>query len=175
MEYTYKVATINLNSSNSTINQGLLRDFIYDHDVDVLLLQEVAYENFLFLPTHYAFVNISADNKGTAILARKSMEISNVLLESNGRIVSLIVNGINFINVYAHSGSNYRRERNDLFTNLMSVHLGKPDALCSVIGGDFNCTLENSDSRGASNSSCAGLKNLVDLFELTHWGQRGHI
>lgn len=166
MEYIYKVATINLNSSNSSINQGLLKDFVQDNDVDVLLLQEVVYENFLFLPSHYAFVNISSDNKGTAILVRKSMNISNVLLESNGRIVSLVVNGVNFVNVYAHSGSNYRRERNDLFTNLISVHLSKQEASYSVIGGDFNCTLEEGDRNAMSSGICAGLKNLVDLFRL---------
>lgn len=164
MEFSYRVATINLNSSNSAINQGLLRDFVYDHDIDVLLLQEVVYENFSFLPSHFAFVNISSDNKGTAIIVRKTMVISNVLLEPNGRIVSLVVNGVNFINVYGHSGSNYRRECNDLFTNLIAVHLSKQDAAISVIGGDFNCVLENGDSRGPTKNYCAGLKNLVDLF-----------
>ncbi|XP_062710647.1 uncharacterized protein LOC134288787 [Aedes albopictus] len=165
MQFSYKVATINLNSSNSVINQGLLRDFVYDHDVDVLLLQEVVYEIFLFLPNHFAFVNISADNKGTAIVVRKTMDISSVLLEPNCRIVSLIVNGVNFVNVYGHSGSNYRRERNDLYTNVIAVHLSKQEAAVSVIGGDFNCTLEDSDSRGPSKNSCAGLKNLVELFK----------
>lgn len=166
MQYCFKIATVNLNSTSTDVNRGLLKDFILDHDIDIAFLQEVTYDNFLFLPTHYSLVNISQDNKGTAVLVRKTFGFSNPLLDPNGRIISVVVNSINFVNIYAHSGTSYRRERNDLFTNHLAVHLNKPGIRCSVVGGDFNCVLDFSDSRGPSKNQCAGLKNVVDLFSL---------
>lgn len=164
MQYSYKIATVNLNSTSTDVNKGLLRDFVYNHDIDIVMLQEVAYDNFLFIPTHFPLVNISEDNKGTAVLIRKSFNFKDVLLDPNGRIVSFVLNNINYVNIYAHSGSDKRRERNDLFTNRLAVHLNKPGTRFSVLCGDFNCILDGDDTRSNVKNFCAGLKNIIDLF-----------
>ena len=64
-------------------------------------------------------------------------------MNSNGRLTSAVIDDINFVNVYTHSGSQYKRERDLLFTNEILVHLAEFRE--NVILGDFNCILERND------------------------------
>lgn len=155
-----------MNSSTSTINKGFLRDFVRDNDIDILFLQEVCYANFSFVPSHSALVNIGESGSGTAILIRRSFTFSQPLLDPNGRISSMIVNGVNYINIYAFSGSNKRKERDNLFVNNLSVHLAKGGKKNDVIGGDFNCILNNFDTTSSTKSFSTGLRKLVEMFNL---------
>lgn len=125
MSYIFKVGSVNLNSTSSTINKYLLRDFITNNDVDILFLQEVVFSNFSFVPSYSVLLNNNGSGSGTAILIRNTFRFEQPLLDPNGRISSVIVNGVNYVNVYAFSGSNKKKERENLFINDMSVHLGK--------------------------------------------------
>lgn len=100
MNHILKIATVNLNSTTTVVNQNLLRDFIWNHDIDLVFLQELCYENFSFLPSHFAVVNISEHGMGTGILLRKLFDFENVILDPNGRISSIVINKINYINIY---------------------------------------------------------------------------
>lgn len=164
MNHVLKIATINLNSTKTTINQNLLRDFIWNRDIDLVFLQELCYENFSFLPSHFAVVNINEHGMGTGILLRKLFEFDNIILDPNGRISSIVINRINYINIYAYSGTNRKKERDELFINNLAVHLSKSGVSYSVLGGDFNCVLERSDCSGVFNDS-AGLRRLVESFQ----------
>lgn len=164
MNYSYSIATINLNSINTTVNKGLLKDFVYNHDIDIIFLQEVSYEDFSFIFTHNALVNISLDRKGTAILIRKTFDYSDCIYDPSGRVISVIVNNVNFVNIYAHSGSNLKKERDNLFTEALTVHLNKPNSVSTLIGGDFNCILDAADTKGPYKNFSCGLKSLIDLF-----------
>lgn len=166
MNYVYTIATINLNSSNTKANKGLLKDFINNHDIDVIFLQEVSYEDFSFIYTHHSLVNISSDKKGTAILIRKSLTYSDSVLDLSGRITSVVINNVNMINIYAHSGNNMRKEREHLFTEALTIHLNKPNSTSTLIGGDFNCVLEARDTKGPPNNLSNSLKSVVDLLGL---------
>ena len=163
MNYIYSIATLNLNSSNTLAKRNLLKDFILDNDIDIAFLQEVSFEDFSFVYTHNSLVNISTDRKGTAILIRKSFQYSDFILDPSGRIVSVVVNDVNLINIYAHSGNNMKKERDDLFTIALTVQLIKPGTL---IGGDFNCILYEEDTKGPQKIFSCGLKHLVELFAL---------
>lgn len=165
MNFSISIATINLNSSNNDIHKSLLRDFVHSYDVDLVFLQEVMFENFNFLSSHNALINISADKKGTGVLIRKKFSYSSPIFDPSGRILSLVVNGINFINVYAHSGSNKKRQRDDLFANQMAVHLSRSDCKFSVLIGDFNCILNPTDSNSSVKNYSKGLRSLVDAFK----------
>lgn len=164
MNHILKIATVNLNSTTTVVNQNLLRDFIWNHDIDLVFLQELCYENFSFLPSHFAVVNISEHGMGTGILLRKLFDFENVILDPNGRISSIVINKINYINIYAFAGTNRKKEREDLFVNGLAVHLSKSGVSYSVLGGDFNWFLERSDSTGIFNDS-AGLRRLVESFQ----------
>lgn len=52
MDFVFNVATLNLNSINTDVNKALLKDFITKFDIDVAFLQELAFENFTFLPSY---------------------------------------------------------------------------------------------------------------------------
>lgn len=166
--FSRKIASININAISSTLKKNLLRDFVWNNEIDILFLQEVAFENFNFLPSHLAFVNISSDNKGTAILVRKNIDFFDVLMNPNGRITSIRIGGINFINIYAHSGSAFRKERDTLFTQDILAHLSQ--TYSNVILGDFNCILLKKDSNGVVKNISQGLQQLVDSFLLRDIG-----
>lgn len=166
--FSRKLASININAISSIVKKNLLKDFVWNNDIDFLFLQEVAFENFNFIPSHNAFVNISEDNKGTAILVRRNIETSDILLNPNGRISSIRIGGINFINIYAHSGSGYRKERDLLFSQDIIPHLSCDSP--NVLLGDFNCILLNKDSNGTVKNISQGLKQLVDSLDLEDIG-----
>ena len=167
--FSRKLATININAISSNIKLGLLKDFVWDNDLDIVFLQEVSFENFNFLATHFALVNISVDEKGTAVLIRNNIEFSNVLMHQNGRILSVTINDIHFINVYGHSGSQYRHQRDILFSTEIIPHIS--NAHSNVILGDFNCILFNDDSNGVVKNICHGLKDLTSSLNLTDIGR----
>lgn len=127
-------------------------------------MQEVAFKNFSFLPSHTALVNISNDGKGTGILVRTNIEYSNVIMHTNGRIISCVIDGVNFINVYAHSGSKYKKERELLFADEILIHLGEFRE--NIVLGDFNCIIDKMDSSGSVKNICNGLKSLVSELDL---------
>ena len=166
MNYVFKVGSVNLNSSSSAINKSLLREFVINHDIDIIFLQEVCYANFSFIRSHSPLINIGENGSGTAILIRNSFEFSQPLLDPNGRISSVVVNGVNYVNIYAFSGSNRKKERDQLFINDLAVHLGKGGKKIDVIGGDFNCILNNGDSNSSVKNFSTGLKQLIEMFKL---------
>lgn len=86
MPYIRKIATINLNAISCRVKQHLLKEFVWNNDLDVVFMQEVAFENFSFVPTHTAVVNISEDGKGTGILLRNNISYTNLVMNTNGRI-----------------------------------------------------------------------------------------
>ena len=164
MPFIRKVATINLNAINSPVKKSLLRDFIWDYDLDIIFVQELAFENFSFISSHTAIVNISEDKKGTGVLLRNNVNYSDVILNVNGRITSLTVDSINYINIYGHSGSGFKKEREILFRDDILIHLahGKEN----LIVGDFNCVLNGDDMTGSVKNFCGGLKTLIASLEL---------
>lgn len=164
MAYIRKCSTVNLNAISSTLKLSLLKDYVWNNDLDFVFLQEVATENFCFLPSHTALVNISSDGKGTGILIRNSIEFSKVCMNPNGRIISVVIDNINFINVYAHSGSKYKKERDLLFSEDLLVHLSETQE--NVILGDFNCIIDKNDSNGVNKNVSNGLKTLVTSLGL---------
>lgn len=165
MCFVRKVASVNLNAMNVMAKKMLLKEFVIKNDLDVVFLQEVLFDNFGFIPTHHALVNISETNKGTAILVRKSLEISDFILDPCGRITSVVVDDINFVNVYGHAGSQYKAERDVLFEQNVTVHMCKRTA-DAIVGGDFNCILETDDCRSNNKNLSRGLLSFVNMFGL---------
>lgn len=169
MMFSRKIASININAISSAVKRGLLKDFVRNNDIDFIFLQEVAFENFDFLPTHFSLVNSSNECNGTAVLIRNNFEFSNVLMHPSGRILSVSIEGFNFINVYAHSGSKYRKERDALFSEEIVPHLSTD--LPNIILGDFNCIILKGDSNGIVKNISQGLKTLISELDLIDIGK----
>ena len=166
MNFIRKVASINIDSIKVNVKISLWKEFVLNNDFDVVFLQEVAFDDFSFLPSHEAFVNRNGTSSGTAILVRKSVETRDCLKCPSGRIISIVVDNINFVNFYGHAGSQHRAERDDLFEIQTVKHMGKTAVSNTIIGGDFNCILEDDDTRGNFKNISRGLKTLTNLFDL---------
>lgn len=48
MNFTRKIATLNINAIGTAVKKALLKDFIWNNDLDVVFLQEVSFECFSF-------------------------------------------------------------------------------------------------------------------------------
>ncbi|KAL1392813.1 hypothetical protein pipiens_012205 [Culex pipiens pipiens] len=170
---TKKVCSINLNAISIEAKKYLLKDFVIRHDVDVALLQEVAFSNFSFIPTHHAVVNRSSTNVGTAILIRKTLPFDETLMDPNGRITSIAFDSINVINVYGHSGSQAKAEREDLYEDRIIAHMDKPKTRHVLLGGDHNCILEADDCKSKNKPLSQALQALVSGYQLRDVGLPG--
>lgn len=137
------------------------------------LLQEVAFSNFSFIPTHHAVVNRSSTNVGTAILIRKTLPFDETLMDPNGRITSIAFDSINVINVYGHSGSQAKAEREDLYEDRIIAHMDKPKTRHVLLGGDHNCILEADDCKSKNKPLSQALQALVSGYQLRDVGLPG--
>lgn len=173
MNFVRKVCSINLNAISIEAKKYLLKDFVIRHDVDVALLQEVAFSNFSFIPTHHAVVNRSSTNVGTAILIRKTLPFDETLMDPNGRITSIAFDSINVINVYGHSGSQAKAEREDLYEDRIIAHMDKPKTRHVLLGGDHNCILEADDCKSKNKPLSQALQALVSGYQLRDVGLPG--
>lgn len=163
--FCMRLATINLNGIMCQAKQSLLRDFIKINDIDIIFLQEVNLKSFPLLVDHDVILNFSDLSRTTAVAIRKGLDYKDVIVDPNGRIISFLLNGINYVNIYAQSGSQFKKERNDFFTEEISIHINRHFEGV-IIGGDFNCFLNAKDTNGAMNF-CQGLQQLVDKMKLT--------
>lgn len=174
MIFTSCIGTLNINGLKNKCTQQILRQRIFNEDIDFLSLQEVNTEDFSFLGNRYdAVVNIGESERGTAIVYRNGLAIKFCEKHSSGRITSIMTeNNVLMINLYLPSGTNKRQERELFITNELPFYLRHNyDAI--LIGGDFNCVLNARDQKGvfnfslALNSVCKEF-NFCDVWEAKH-------
>lgn len=68
--------------------------------------------------------------------------------------------------MYGHSGSQYRADRDAMFTDEIVTHFNKPETVCNILAGDFNCVVDAKDCKGKMYNFSSGLKTTVDSLEL---------
>ena len=83
---------------------GMLADFIRRHDFDIIFTQEVTSTEVMNVRGYNAHLNIGTSIRGTAILAKRTLHLTNITTLSSGRAIAADYKGIRFINVYAPSG-----------------------------------------------------------------------
>lgn len=165
MNYTQKVASVNINAIQVKAKLNLLKEFIQQNDIDIVMLQEVDIQNFTFIQSHYAIINVP-NTLGVAFLIKNNLNYEGIVCDMEGRIISVVINSTNYINIYGHSGSQRRKEREELFSEKILPHINKSNVTNTVIGGDFNCWLNPTDSKGAANTFSPGLKSLISTMQL---------
>ena len=150
-----KLATLNINGINAENKQKLLHQFIIQHKIDIVFLQEhniTADDKINFLENNYQVIlNKSINFKGgTMILINKNLQskIDKVEMSPDSRIQSVIctIRGvkINLINVYAHSGNHMNASRDELFEKDLVYYL-RHNIPNTFMSGDWNCVLGNRD------------------------------
>ena len=84
---------------------GLLLDFIRHHGLDFVFLQDVTDPAILIVTGYTTYLNIVANLRGTVILARNDIPLTNVTSLPTGRAIAADYNGLRLVNVYARAGT----------------------------------------------------------------------
>ena len=156
---TFTLASINLNQMQSKTKIIALNDFLIKSSIDVALLQEVAIDDFSVLNMFKVYNNFTPFAQGTAIACRRHLDLRNVVPHPTGRQISAKLGSVFLCKVYAPSGSQNRREREDFFSTVVGPELTS-HTLDTILVGDFNCVIRSQDQNPGYNFSRA-------LYELT--------
>jgi len=136
MDYTYKIATLNINGISAPTRIHMLKELLYKHDIDLALLQDVTISKIATIRRYTSYINMGTECRGTAILAKDSYLLTNIQRIPTGRGISAYFNGIRIINIYAPSGSEKKREREEFHNGDVARLLMHPSDNI-VLAGDF--------------------------------------
>jgi exonuclease III len=161
MQNTFKIATLNINGIASSTRVRRFEDFITRQGIDFALLQEVTHANLNF-SKYTAYINEGTDKRGTAILVREGLTLTDIRCRPLGRGIAGTYDDINIINTYAPSGAEMRIERETFYNTDMTVLLPATHSDIILVG-DFNCILNGVDSTGQRTHSRA-LAKLIQGF-----------
>jgi len=150
MAEIYKVATLNINGMSAGGRMGMLNEFLHKKEIDIILLQEVTHTDFDMIRGYTAHLNIGINKRGTAILTREQISLTNITRLPSERGMAASYQGVWFVNLYAPSGTANRQERKD-FYNVELVYLMRSLPPTKIVGGDFNCVLSQADCTGNMN------------------------
>lgn len=152
------IISLNVCTIQSQSNLSILLSFLKLHMVDVALLQEVATPAFNF-PGYEELVNLGPRRRGTAILFRTGVQLSDVIQLPSGRALSARLGDVTIVNVYAPSGTQGRKERDRFFEVEVAPLLASAGDRF-VWGGDFNAVLSGAETTGTA-YPCLTLKRIV--------------
>ena len=171
MSHIHKVATLNINGLATPTRPGMLEDFLRKQEIDLAFLQEVTHTH-THTHTHLdtiqgytAHMNVGTERRGTAILAKEGITLTNVKRLPSGTGIATMYEGLWLVNVYAPSWTARRQDR-ETFYNSDLPYLLPYSRTDMILAGDFNCVLADSDSTGRRNYSRA-LASVVHGFNLT--------
>ena len=178
------IASLNIcgQSGLNKIKQVQIQDFISQHQLDILVCQEINIDDETFSDCHNISSNFivipnNAINKyGTAVLVSNSLLYENVVCDTEGRVISLDIGDLTITNVYLHSGNDRVQRANR--ENAISETVPQILQNCKTSGiclGDFNCIIDKKDAtRNQAEKMSPSLKRLVstlewkDVFRLLH-------
>jgi exonuclease III len=105
-------------------------------------------------------MNEGTDRRGTAILVKDGIPITDIKRIPSGRGMATILNGTWIVNIYAPSGAEKKNERETFYNSDLTYILPTTHA-DMILADDFNCILSKTDSTGNNNYSRA-LANIVN-------------
>ena len=152
-----------------------LVSFLRQYSIDIAMLQEHNIKDkkkLEYLNIHYHIIlNTSILSKGGTLIAidkKLPCTITSSYMHPTSRLNSTILNILNtnlyLVNIYAPSGSNKEKEREEFFEiDLLQQLIVNTDNI--VLGGDWNCILSPSDTSRPENTSPSKiLKNILNTF-----------
>ena len=142
-----KLLTLNIAGLSRLEKRLAVLNLLKDHEIDIACLQEVTFTQCQHLEGAYSFyVNLGPRKRGTAMLVRRGLQVSSLLVEPDGRLISIGVSDVTYIGLYAPSGSSGKKERNELFKTTIPVYfLASKNP--TVLMGDFNAVENLTDRR----------------------------
>ncbi len=173
-----KVASINTQRILQDSRLATLKNFCIDQGFDVVGLQEVRFHNVLNFEPHYNLItNHETERGGTAFLIKKELKFKNIVKEAEGRVLTLEIEDITFVNIYAPAGKTQKEERNSFYQSTLPSFIPM-DRSSTILFGDFNAVDNITDrmsNTGARNESvCKSLVTLTSSFDLVDCWKRLH-
>jgi exonuclease III len=153
----------------------MLEEFLRSQDIDIALLQEVTCQHLALSQRYTQYVNIGTEKRGTAILVKDGILLTDIKCLPSGRGITAKYNGISVINIYAPSGAEKKQDREAFYNNDVQYLLPGHNT-DTILAGDLNCVLSSDDATGQRNYSHAldklvsGLK-VHDIDEQTSAGR----
>jgi exonuclease III len=163
--YAYKIATLNINGIANRTRICMLEDFLKKQAIDIAMLQEVTNTNIENLHGYTTHINIGTEMRGTALVVKTGIKLTQVRRLPTGRGISANINRTCFVNIYAPSGAERRKER-EYFYNSELPPLLPTYGNDMILAGDFNCVLSRCDTTGQGNHSRA-LEQIICGYKLT--------
>ena len=125
MRHIYRIASLNINGIANPTRIRTLGEFLWQQDIDVVLLQEVTSKAIEQLRNYTKHINIGTEHRGTAILVKDGIQINNIICLPSGRGIAGVLEGIHMIKIYAPSGAAKKEERKP-FTTKTYYHYCQP-------------------------------------------------
>jgi len=98
----------------------MLADYKRQYGFHIIFAQEVTRTEVLNVRGYNTHLNIGDSIRGTAIPARSTLHLSNIITLPSGRAIAADYKGIRFINLYAPSGTARRAYREQFSTTELS-------------------------------------------------------
>jgi len=161
-----RLATYNIAGIQLVEKRRALLDYCLVNSLDIVCLEEVTFNQCQLIDSHYNVIfNLGPKRRGTAILFRRGLRASRTLIEPEGRLISVDLDGLTVVCIYAPSGENAKKERNEFFRNTVPAYV-----LTSrnpvVLLGDFNAVEDPSQRRTNTSEPKARLSNFRPLVEM---------
>jgi exonuclease III len=97
---------------------------------------------------HYkSHLNIGTELRGTAILVKRGITVTEIKRLPSGRGMAIKFQNTRIINIYAPSGAERKNKREKFYTTDI-IPLLPPAGVDKIMGGDFNCVLQQADATG---------------------------
>jgi exonuclease III len=154
MPFIIKLMTLNINAITSDTKVKMLEGLLRQQEIDIVLLQETTTTKLNNTRGYNAIINDGTEKRGTAIMIREGITITDFKRIPSGRGKAVNHNGIRIINVYAPSGTEKRNERKYIF-NTELPHILPTTTTDMIIAGDFKCIVDGTERTRSTNYSRA--------------------
>jgi exonuclease III len=150
MAETYRIGTLNINGIASGTRVNMLENFLQSQHFDILFVQEITTDAIKTVRGYTGYINIGTTQRGTAILAKKPITLTDVNTLPSGRGITAVYKRTKLVNIYAPSGAENKHERERFYnTDVAFLLRSNPESM--TLGGDFNCVLSAADCTGKPN------------------------
>ena len=178
MESKTKVKILYLNIYGQTklpdAKQYQIQDIVRHHKCDIVHLQEIdcdssTFSQCNFLKNNFSLISNNSHSKyGTASLIKNDFNANNISFDTEGRVIMFNIGCTTFGNVYLEAGTDSisRNARENYCGEIIPNLLINP-CQAGVIGGDWNCIINNLDATNNPNSKKSpNLSRFVKTFQL---------